>query len=199
MNRSLPTTAFLASILLLTCACGDRGDVPAPISPPVSDSGPTPPPPPAPSLPVSAAHEIALTDLGARITDEGLLVTLPSADFASGESAFEPTSSDRIDAAAELLAEHSDLKMIVRGYTDNRGDAKANLKLSQDRAEAVKQYIVTRSSVEASRIEAKGMGEADPVASNDSEDGRSQNRRVVLRIVDQSGHYTSRAGARPSG
>ena len=80
-------------------------------------------------------------------------------------------SSDRSDAA---------LKLEIQGHTDNVGGAAANLKLSQDRAAAVKAYLVQTHGVAADRLTTAGLGDTKPIADNGSEDGRAKNRRVEL-------------------
>jgi outer membrane protein OmpA-like peptidoglycan-associated protein len=70
----------------------------------------------------------------------------------------------------------------IGGYTDNAGDDAANLALSTDRARAVMGELINMG-VAANRLEAEGYGEAHPVASNDTEEGRQQNRRVSVRVT----------------
>jgi OOP family OmpA-OmpF porin len=144
---------------------------------------------PPPSL--AAQHEKALSDLGANISDQSLSVTLGSADFPSGTAEFAPANTDRIDRVAGLLKERQDLKLDIVGYIDDRGSDAANERLSQQRAEAVGQMLVTKFGLAEDRIVAKGTGEADPVASNDTKEGRARNRRVELRVIDPSGGYSS--------
>ena len=82
-------------------------------------------------------------------------------------------------AAARLVA-NPDVKIAVEGYTDNRGGAAVNRRLSQARADAVRNYLINKG-VPAENITAKGFGPTKPVASNAAEAGRAQNRRVELR------------------
>jgi OmpA-OmpF porin, OOP family len=70
----------------------------------------------------------------------------------------------------------------IGGYTDNQGDAAANLKLSQDRANNVMQQLVTMG-VDPSRLDAKGYGEDHPVADNTTDAGRAMNRRISMRVT----------------
>ncbi len=79
-----------------------------------------------------------------------------------------------------MLAEHADLKLTVEGHTDNAGDAAANQALSQARAEAVKQALVTTYGVDAVRLEGRGYGASRPAAPNATPEGRAANRRVEL-------------------
>jgi OOP family OmpA-OmpF porin len=79
------------------------------------------------------------------------------------------------------MTQDPDLRLIIRGYTDNVGDPNTNLKLSVARANAVKEYLLARG-VGVDRVFAFGYGETNPVASNDTEEGRRQNRRVELEL-----------------
>lgn len=85
-----------------------------------------------------------------------------------------------IGEIAKLLAANPALKLYVVGHTDNQGGVEGNIKLSQDRAEAVLQSLVRDHGVAAGRLRAYGCGLFSPVASNDSEEGRAKNRRVEL-------------------
>jgi general secretion pathway protein A len=86
-----------------------------------------------------------------------------------------------LDQAAVLLTADPGLRVTIKGYTDNAGAASYNTWLSRFRAEIVKSYLVGRG-VGAERIEATGMGPADPVASNQTPEGRGANRRVELEF-----------------
>jgi len=72
----------------------------------------------------------------------------------------------------------------LAGYTDSIGSVGYNIGLSQRRAEAVKQYLVAERGIDAGRIQAKGYGKLNPVASNDTDEGRERNRRVELHILN---------------
>jgi outer membrane protein OmpA-like peptidoglycan-associated protein len=82
---------------------------------------------------------------------------------------------------ADRLKENPEVDITIEGYTDNRGSDEYNLNLSKRRAQSAKNYLVGQG-VDSYRITAVGMGEAYPVASNDTEDGRAENRRVVLKV-----------------
>ncbi len=94
-----------------------------------------------------------------------------------------------LDVASEALAPHRDFlrkglaTLLVVGYTDSRGAAEYNQKLSEMRAEAVADYMVKQDPTRATFINPVGRGEADPIASNDTAEGRQSNRRVVLRVI----------------
>jgi len=137
-------------------------EVPAP--PPPSP----PPPPPAPPLPPPPKGEIRL---------QGVTFATDSADLI-------PESFAVLNTTAASLEQYPDLVIEVRGYTDNRGSAAYNLRLSQRRAEAVMQYLQQHGLT--NQISAKGYGKADPIADNATKDGRLANRRVTLQIVSGS-------------
>ena len=86
-----------------------------------------------------------------------------------------------LDSAIDTLREEGDVAVIVEGHTDDRGSDAYNLRLSERRAQAVRDYLVAGGIV-PSRITSIGRGESQPVASNATEDGRAQNRRVEIRI-----------------
>lgn len=107
-------------------------------------------------------------------------VTLRSIQFDTGKATLKPESSSMLDQVVALLKQDQSLKLEVQGHTDNVGAAAANLKLSQDRAAAVKDYLVTTGGIAAARLTTAGFGDTKPVAPNTTDDGRAQNRRVEL-------------------
>jgi len=99
--------------------------------------------------------------------------------FDTGKDTIKPESEPLLAEVVKLLSDNADLKLSVEGHTDNQGNPKSNLTLSQKRAESVKKYL-TGKGVDARRLSAKGWGDTKPVADNRTEDGRAQNRRVEL-------------------
>jgi OOP family OmpA-OmpF porin len=79
------------------------------------------------------------------------------------------------------MKDYPDLNVVIEGHTDSVGTAAYNKKLSQQRAEAVKKYMVEKG-IDANRLKAQGFGEVRPIASNDTEEGRQQNRRVEAAV-----------------
>ena len=111
--------------------------------------------------------------------------------FATGESTIEQRSYGLLEDVAQLLETYPQITEIrIEGHTDNRGSATYNEKLSQRRAEAVRTFLMERGT-DTSRLKAVGYGEEQPVESNDSEEGRSANRRVELEIVEVDGEPVS--------
>jgi outer membrane protein OmpA-like peptidoglycan-associated protein len=100
--------------------------------------------------------------------------------FDTGKSTIKPESAQAIGEVAKMLKADATLKIHVVGHTDNVGDVAANIKLSQDRGEAVLQALVRDHGIAAARLRSYGCGQFAPVASNDSEEGRTKNRRVEL-------------------
>jgi OmpA-OmpF porin, OOP family len=114
----------------------------------------------------------ALSSTG-RWTTQGIL-------FDTGKSDVKPESTPPLKQIAAALTEHPDLKVEIQGHTDNVGKADANLKLSQSRAEAVKQTLTKEYGVGEGQLTAKGYGDTKPSGDNKTAEGRANNRRVEL-------------------
>jgi OOP family OmpA-OmpF porin len=97
--------------------------------------------------------------------------------FEVGKSVIRPESMGIINEVIEMMEDHPELSFSIEGHTDSDGDEDFNLKLSEERADAVKQAIV-KAGIESSRLETKGWGESDPVSDNDTPEGKANNRRV---------------------
>jgi outer membrane protein OmpA-like peptidoglycan-associated protein len=111
----------------------------------------------------------------------GIVVTLPSVSFAPGKTTLKASAKKTLQKIANELKANQSIRVSVEGYTDNVGKAQTNLTLSEKRAQAVRDYLVSLG-LPPDRITAAGKGEADPVASNKTVSGRSANRRVELVI-----------------
>lgn len=114
----------------------------------------------------------ALSEKG-RVATQGIY-------FDSGSDRIRPESTPTLKEIAQMLKEHTDLTLTIEGHTDNVGNAATNQKLSEMRAEAVRQHLVSAYGVDASRLSAKGLGATKPVVGNDTAEGRQTNRRVEL-------------------
>lgn len=124
-----------------------------------------------------------LENLQLRETESGVVVTLGDVLFASGEVTLVEGGRASLEEVVDLLQTEPDKKIRVEGHTDSSGDAAANLILSEQRAQAVLEALVSLG-VDSERISALGMGEDFPIASNDDEDGRARNRRVDVILLD---------------
>jgi outer membrane protein OmpA-like peptidoglycan-associated protein len=103
--------------------------------------------------------------------------------FPSGSAVIPPSSYPAIDDAIRLIDAGSNVRIEVQGHTDSQGSAESNLWLSQRRAEAVRDYLIRVHGISPDRLTARGYGESEPIASNDTEAGRAQNRRVELVVL----------------
>jgi OOP family OmpA-OmpF porin len=99
--------------------------------------------------------------------------------FDTGKAILKPESTPTLEQVARLLKEDPKLKLYVIGHTDNEGNPEANLKLSADRADAVVRALLGQG-VKGPRLKAAGVGPYCPVATNHTEEGKAQNRRVEL-------------------
>jgi outer membrane protein OmpA-like peptidoglycan-associated protein len=112
----------------------------------------------------------------------GLVITLSgSVLFASNKSALLPAAQNRLNQVAEALMATKERKLTVEGHTDSQGSSSYNQNLSQQRAEAVRSYIVSRG-YPSDLIQAQGIGEDRPVADNNNAEGRANNRRVEIIV-----------------
>jgi OmpA-OmpF porin, OOP family len=120
----------------------------------------------------------------AQILRSGSLVILrlTSITFPVGKSVIEPGYFGLLTKVTEAFTEYPESRITVEGHTDSRGGDEANLKLSTERAEAVREYLLATGSIDASRLFAAGYGESRPIASNDTEEGRKKNRRIDVVI-----------------
>ncbi|MGC4130093.1 MAG: OmpA family protein [Bergeyella sp.] len=116
-------------------------------------------------------------DLRSKILKEGRFST-NAILFATNSSAIKPESSDIISQIAEVLKQESSLKLKIIGHTDYDGKKDANLTLSKQRAESVKNELVKKYGISATRLETDGKGDTEPVSDNSTANGKSQNRRV---------------------
>lgn len=106
---------------------------------------------------------------------------LKNANFATGSSALTAETKSELNNVVAVLSAYDKVNLNVSGYTDNTGNAASNVKLSDARANSVLAYLVSKG-VNASRVNAKGYGADNPVASNETADGRAQNRRIELSL-----------------
>lgn len=125
-----------------------------------------------------------LEKLKAEQTDRGYVLTLGDILFEFDKARLLPGAMNNIYRLAEFLKKYPERKVIVEGHTDSVGSAEYNLGLSQRRADSVRDALL-RSGIGPDRIISKGYGKDYPVASNDTEAGRQQNRRVEVVILEK--------------
>jgi len=127
-----------------------------------------PPPPPQ--------QTVVITEEDKRVVNEAI----KNLQFDFGKATIKASSDASLDRVAQILI-NKNFSLKLAGHTDNVGSDDANMKLSKDRAEAVKDYLVSKGA-NPSRIEATGYGETQPIASNKTAEGRAKNRRVEFTL-----------------
>lgn len=113
-----------------------------------------------------------------------LWFTMDGIQFDTNKATIRKDSAEQIEHIAEVLKAFPKVKIKIGGYTDNTGKAAANKKLSANRANAVKKAIAGEG-IKGDRVEAEGYGSDHPVASNDTPEGRQQNRRIDVRVLEK--------------
>lgn len=119
---------------------------------------------------------------GCAVETESQSVVLKGVNFLPGSATLTADARRVLDGAVAALAGQKNLKVELGGYTDSQGRDAANLALSQKRAISVRQYLIDKG-IEADRLTAKGYGEGSPIADNATVEGRAENRRVELKVV----------------
>jgi OOP family OmpA-OmpF porin len=116
----------------------------------------------------------------------GEVKILERIEFDTGKATLRPESDGVLKAVADILSEHKEIKRIqVQGHTDNRGAKNYNKTLSDKRAASVKKWLIT-AGVDADRLESKGFGQEQPIDTNESDQGRQNNRRVQFIILERA-------------
>lgn len=116
------------------------------------------------------------------LTPTGEAVLLSHLIFAQGKSIIDPQSYPELDEVVQMMATNSKIEIQLEGHTDNMGNAKANLRLSQNRVDAVKKYI-TSKGISKRRVKTKAFGGAHLLTSEITPEARNANRRVEMRIL----------------
>lgn len=154
-------------------------------------------------LEAEARAERALESLRqvAQVKEEarGTVITLSGQVlFLTGKSELLPTAQDQLREVAKALTDSGDDRpIVVEGHTDSRGNEQMNQELSRERAESVRDYLINLG-VPAERIRAVGRGESSPIATNDTPEGRANNRRVEI-VIGKSAMPGMQQGTQPGG
>jgi OmpA-OmpF porin, OOP family len=173
---------------------------PPPPPPPPAQTQPAPPPPPVAAIPDSdgdgvpdnidrcpnTPHGVAVDQFGCPLKSS---IVLEGVTFETNSAVLTADSRPVLNQVADGLAKHPRLKVELQGYTDSTGSDKYNLTLSDKRANSVREYLISQN-VRPEQLSAKGFGKADPVASNATPAGRAQNRRVVMKVLENPGDVT---------
>lgn len=116
------------------------------------------------------------------LTPAGETIRLNNLIFPQGKAVIDSKSFDELDEVAQMMKENSKMVIQLEGHTDNQGSAKANLKLSEERVEAVKKYIVSKG-IQKDRVKTKALGGSQPLSNEMTQEARAKNRRVEMRIL----------------
>jgi len=123
--------------------------------------------------------ELTAATIAAALNSTGSLA-LRNILFDTGRATLKPESSNELQLVIDVLKADASLKLEVQGHTDNVGQPAANMTLSQQRAAAVRDYLVKNGGIAAERLTAVGHGDTKPLAPNTTDEGRAQNRRVEI-------------------
>ncbi len=169
---------------------------PEPMPEPQPEPEPEPEPEPQPKPPadsdgdgvIDSLDQCPNTPAGAAVDNHGCKLTdrieLPGVQFETDSDRLLASAIGVIEDAADILIRHPNVEVEVAGHTDSHGDANYNIGLSERRAKTVRDLLVMLG-VEADRLNWRGYGESQPIATNATPEGRRENRRVVLLIVSQ--------------
>jgi outer membrane protein OmpA-like peptidoglycan-associated protein len=135
--------------------------------------------------------EAELQQLEAKQTQRGLVVTLGDVLFDTGSAELRSGALRSLERLAAVLRDHPERRVLIEGFTDSTGSASTNLALSERRANSVRQALIAQG-VPPQQIEVRAYGQAHPVASNATPEGRQLNRRVEVVFSDDSGRFASR-------
>lgn len=133
-----------------------------------------------------AAADVAMNNLGDNPDprDVARALSIQVINFQVDEAIIPEVNKAVLDRAAKIITEVPDMKLMIVGHTDSQASDDYNMELSQERAQAVKDYLVSKG-VDASKLSTKGMGESEPVADNATEQGRFRNRRIEFMVNDE--------------
>jgi outer membrane protein OmpA-like peptidoglycan-associated protein len=162
---------------------------PAPPPPPPKPAPPPPPPPPKDSDGDGVTDDrdqCPDTPKGATIDIRGCWVYSGQEGvfFEFGKANIKADFYPLLDEGAEILKKNPTMKVEIQGHTDNVGSEAFNQRLSENRANAVKEYLISKG-ISADRLKAMGYGQSNPIAPNDTEEGRAMNRRVGMKVLER--------------
>lgn len=136
------------------------------------------------NVPAASGYQEIEKNISLKPIAEGSTIVLRNVFFDVGRSTLRPESFIELDRLVNLMKDISSMKIEVSGHTDNRGTAEMNRKLSEDRAKAVANYLISKG-IKADRIVYKGYGFDQPMAPNDNETNRQLNRRTEFKIISK--------------
>lgn len=132
-----------------------------------------------------------MAELQAEQTDRGMVLTLGDVLFDLNEADLKSAGEKTVGRLAQFMREYENRRVRIEGYTDSTGADAYNQKLSERRANSVRDALINQG-ISSRRVETRGYGKQYPVAGNDSSSGRQQNRRVEIVISDKDGNIETR-------
>ncbi len=129
------------------------------------------------------SDSVYINNIALQPIQKNISATLKNVQFETGSYQLLPVSMVELDKLLQLLSENPNLKLLIKGFTDNVGKPDDNIKLSNNRTKAVVDYLVNKG-ISATRLTYKGFGAALPVADNNTEAGKAKNRRTEFEIID---------------
>lgn len=134
-------------------------------------------------IPKDTSYQEIQLDIALEPIKKGTKVVLNNIFFESGRAELKPISYVELNKAIDLLEDNKTMVIEIGGHTDNVGSADLNMKLSEQRAKAVMDYMVL-AGIAPERLRSKGYGETTPIATNDTKEGKAKNRRTEFEIVE---------------
>jgi outer membrane protein OmpA-like peptidoglycan-associated protein len=141
---------------------------------------------------IIAIQERQLKELNAKKTKRGLVITLGDVLFSSNKSQLKSGGMRNVQKLADFLKEFPHHKVLIEGYTDSTGSDSLNQRLSERRADTVRNALVDVAGISSDRVTTHGYGKEFPVAGNDTASNRQLNRRVEIIISDENGNFSPR-------
>ena len=141
------------------------------------------------------ASEAAMDNLGQNPDprDVARALSLQVVNFEIDKAVIPEANKALLDRAVKLMEQVPNMKLMIIGHTDKTADAAYNMKLSEERAQAMKEYLVAQGA-DPSKLMTKGMGETDPIADNTTDQGRFRNRRIEFVVYDETATATANDG-----
>ncbi|HEX3035613.1 MAG TPA: OmpA family protein [Thermodesulfobacteriota bacterium] len=173
-------TYFKKSVLFIALTIGSTGAFMG-----CATSEPPPPQPPSGKIGELSKFDITTAspeEIANALQRDGRVVISGGILFETDSARLTPSAVDLVKRLADVMMRNPDLKVAVVGHTDSTGDFKYNIKLSEQRADAIVNQLV-EDGVAANRLAGVGVGPLSPVATNDTVEGRAQNRRVELVLI----------------
>ncbi|MEO6884113.1 MAG: OmpA family protein [Bacteroidia bacterium] len=136
------------------------------------------------NLPDTAAYQVIEKNIALNKVAVGSKIVLENIFFDTDKATLRPESTNELERLIKLMNDVPTLKIEISGHTDNKGSLEHNQKLSESRAQSVVNYLVSKG-ISASRLQFKGYGMTQPIATNDTDEGRQQNRRTEFKILSK--------------